>query len=314
VSPSERFTEIAARVRNWGRWGDEDQLGTINLIDDAARRRGGECVRSGKAFSLSLPLSERKGIQTGIIPGRLNPVRTMTHLNTPLSADADWICSSEDIVVMGTQAATHWDALSHVSYGGFMWNGYPATSVTVTGATRCGIHLVKTLVSRGVLLDVARAKGLEVLEEGYAIQPDDLDAACELAKVSVEPGDVVLVRTGQTAHLGLRKGTKRDLNKYVWPTPGLTMSTAGWFRDRDVAAVATDTLPLEVFPGEEDGTFLPVHLLHLVEMGMTQGQNWVLDDLADDCAEDGIYTFLLDASPLPFVDGTGSPINPVALK
>jgi kynurenine formamidase len=92
------------------------------------------------------------------------------------------------------------------------------------------------------------------------------------------------------------------------------MSTAEWFHSHGVAAVATDTLPLEVFPGEEEGTFLPVHLLHLVEMGMTQGQNWVLDDLAADCAEDGVYSFLLDASPLPFVDGTGSPLNPVAVK
>ena len=92
------------------------------------------------------------------------------------------------------------------------------------------------------------------------------------------------------------------------------MSTAEWFHSRGVAAVATDTLPLEVFPGEEEGTFLPVHLLHLVEMGMTQGQNWVLDELAADCADDGVYQFLLDASPLPFLDGTGSPLNPVAVK
>jgi kynurenine formamidase len=165
-----------------------------------------------------------------------------------------------------------------------------------------------------VLLDVALAKGLEVLEPGYPIQPEDLDAACALGRVSVEPGDVVLVRTGQMIHLGLNGRGRRDPMKYAAPTSGLTMSTAVWFHDRDVAAVATDTLPLEVFPGEEEGTFLPVHLLHLVEMGMTQGQNWVLDELAEDCAEDGVYEFFLDASPLPFVDGTGSPLNPVAVK
>ena len=106
----------------------------------------------------------------------------------------------------------------------------------------------------------------------------------------------------------------RDLVAYTWPTPGLTVETAEWFHQRDVAAVATDTLPLEVFPGQYEDLYLPVHLLHLVEMGMTQGQNWVLDELAADCASDGQYTFLLDATPLPFTNGLGSPLNPVALK
>jgi kynurenine formamidase len=286
----------------------------LNLLDDEVRRKAAACIRSGRAFSLSLELSERGGIQSGFIPGRINPLRTMTHLNTPLSDDPDWICSSEDVVVMGTQAATHWDGLAHVSYGGYLYNGHPASEVTAAGAARCGIHLVRTLVGRGVLLDVARAKGLEVLEPGYAIQPTDLDASCEMAKVAVEPGDIVLIRTGQMKHLGIGGRGSRDLIKYTWPSPGLTIETAPWFHSHDVAAVATDTLPLEVYPGEEEGTFLPVHLLHIVEMGMTQGQNWVLDQLADDCASDGVYTFFLDASPLPFVDGTGSPLNPVAIK
>ena len=81
------------------------------------------------------------------------------------------------------------------------------------------------------------------------------------------------------------------------------MATAGWFHDHDVAAVAIDTLVLEVYPCESEDLFLPVHLLHLVEMGMTQGQNWFLDDLADACAADGRYSFLLDATPLPFTGG-----------
>ena len=106
----------------------------------------------------------------------------------------------------------------------------------------------------------------------------------------------------------------RDLIAYTWPSPGLTIETAEWFFDHDVAAVATDTLVFEVYPCQYDDIYLPVHLLHLVEMGLTQGQNWVLDELADDCAADGQYTFLLDATPLPFTNGLGSPLNPVALK
>ena len=318
MAVSARFTEIAARVRNWGRWGPDDQLGTLNLVDDAARRRGVHSVRTGEAFSLALPLSAADGIQLGFVPGRINPVHKMVAVNEPLSADPGWICSSEDVVELATQCATHWDALAHVSYAGTMWNGYPASGVTPGGASRCGIHLVRTLVTRGVLLDVARARGTELLDPGYPIAPGDLDAALDLAGTEVAPGDVVLVRTGQMAHLALdgRRADRpgRDLVAYTWPTPGLTMATAPWFHARDVAAVATDTLPLEVFPGEDESLYLPVHLLHLVEMGMTQGQNWVLDDLADACAADGRYTFLLDASPLPFTGAVGSPLNPIALR
>jgi kynurenine formamidase len=320
------FTETARRVSNWGRWGDDDQLGTLNLIDDAARLRGVAAVRDGEAFALGLPLSEAEGIQMGFIKGRVNPTRSMIQVNHPLTDDPAWIASSEDVVTMAIQCATHWDGLAHASYGAGpdgprLYNNFPASMVTEAGAAVLGIHRVRSLVSRGVLLDVARAKGLEILDPGYPITPDDLDAACGLGGLAVEPGDVVLVRTGQTAHLALpgRPGLGggepvRDLVAYTWPVPGLTVATAGWFRDRDVAAVATDTMVLEVYPCEDEALYLPVHLLHLVEMGMTQGQNWYLDELADACAADGRYDFLLDATPLPFTDALGSPVNPVALR
>jgi len=320
------FAQLASRVSNWGRWGPEDQLGTLNLIDASARHRGAAAVVDGTAFALGLPLSAAEGIQMGFVPGRVNPERTMVCVNQPLSADPHWIASSEDVVTMATQCATHWDGLAHVSYGygpegGVLYNGYPAATVTDAGAGLLGIHRVRTLVSRGVLLDVARARGEEILPPGHPISPTDLDAACALGEVVVEPGDVVLVRTGQAAHLALpgRPGLSgrppvRDLVAYTWPSPGLTMATAGWLHRHDVAAVATDTLVLEVYPCESADLYLPVHLLHLVEMGMTQGQNWFLDELADACAADGRYTFLLDATPLPLTDGLGSPVNPVAVR
>jgi kynurenine formamidase len=311
VAVPARFSEVATRVRNWGRWGPEDEIGTLNLIDERARLRGVGAVRSGKSFALGLPLSEAEGIQAGFIKGRVNPTRSMIQVNEPLSADPDWVCASEDVATMALQCATHWDALAHVSYDGHIYNGYPASSVDADGAGRCGIHRLGAVVSRGILLDVARALSADVLSPGYAITPDDLSAASELSGLAVEPGDIVLVRTGQMVHL---TPPGRDLVAYTWPTPGLTIETAEWFFDRDVAAVATDTLPFEVFPCQYDDLYLPVHLLHLVEMGMTQGQNWVLDELAADCAADGQYAFLLDATPLPFTRGLGSPLNPVALK
>ena len=320
------FTDLARRVSNWGRWGADDQLGTLNFIDAAARLRGVAAVHDGNAFPLGLPMSEAEGIQMGFIEGRVNPTRSMICVNNPLSPDPEWIASSEDVVTFAMQCATHWDGLAHVSYGagpdgGKLYNGYPASSVTEAGTTKLGIQLIGSLVSRGLLLDVARAKGLEVLDAGYPITPADLDAACELGNLTVEPGDVLLVRTGQAAHLALpgRPGLagappKRDLIAYTWPAPGLTLATTEWFHARDVAAVATDTMVLEVYPCEDKDLYLPVHLIHLVEMGMIQGQNWFLDELADACAADRRYEFLLDATPLPFTNGLGSPVNPVALR
>jgi kynurenine formamidase len=302
---------VADRIRNWGRWGPDDQIGTLNLIDRDARMRAAGAVTSGKAFTLGLPLSEAEGIQAGFIKGRVNPTRSMIQVNEPLSPDPDWVCSSEDVVTLALQCATHWDALAHCSYGGVIYNGYPASSVTEAGASVCGIAQLTTVVSRGLLLDLPRALGLDVLEPGYAIRPEDLDAACALGRLEVAPGDIVLVRTGQMVHLA---APHRDLIAYTWPSPGLTIETAEWFHAHDVAAVATDTLVFEVFPCQYEDIYLPVHLLHLVEMGMTQGQNWVLDELAADCADDGQYSFLLDATPLPFLNGLGSPLNPMALK
>jgi len=305
------FAEVAARVRNWGRWGPSDEIGTLNLIDDAARRRGARSVTSGRAFTLGLRLSQDEGIQAGFVPGRVNPSLTMIKVNEPEGPDPDFVRFSEDVLTLATQSATHWDALAHCSHAGVLYNGYPAAEVSDAGAARCGIHRAGAVVSRGVLLDAARALGRDVLEPGYPITPGDLDAACGVAGVTLEPGDIALVRTGQMVHLS---PGRRDLVAYTWPSPGLTMETAEWFHAHDVAAVATDTFVFEVYPCQHQDAYLPVHVLHLVEMGMTQGQNWVLDELADDCARDGRYTFLLDATPLPLVRGLGSPLNPVALK
>ncbi|HZN12819.1 MAG TPA: cyclase family protein [Acidimicrobiales bacterium] len=298
------FHELARKVNNWGRWGDADQRGTLNFITDDVVRRAAATVRHGKRFALGLPL-DNNGPQLGAIPGRVNPLRTMVALKTAFTGDPSEVCFSDDVVVMGLQAATHWDALAHVTYDGRLWNGFPLDSIDEGGAHRCGIDNVDTLVSRGVLLDVAAARGVERLEPGYQVTPADLDAC----GVAVESGDVVLVRTG---HMTLLKaGDKRG---YGGASPGLTMATSQWFYEHEVAAAATDTMPFEVFPCERDDCLLPVHMLNLVEMGLTQGQNFDLEALAADCAADGVYEFLLDASPLPFTNGLGAPVQPVAVK
>jgi kynurenine formamidase len=293
------FADLYKRLSNWGRWGDDDEVGTLNLIDAAAVQRGVDSVRTRQRLTLGIPLDD-KGPQLGFVQGRVNPLRTMIAINEP------W---NDDVVTMALQAGTHWDALAHMSHEGSLYNGFPADTVTAHGASRCGIDKAPAIVTRGILLDVARVKGVARLEGGTAVTGDDLDAAAELAKVTLEPGDVVLVRTGQIQlfHAG-------DRPKYPFPSAGLGMSAAEWMHTHDIAAAATDNYTFEVVPCEIEEPFIPVHILHLVAMGLTQGQNWDLEALSAACADDGDYTFLLDATPQPFTGGLGSPVNPVVIR
>jgi kynurenine formamidase len=305
--------ELAAAVRNWGRWGASDQLGTLNLCDADAVGRGVAAVRDNQRFSLALPLSAN-GPQMGFIPRRENPVHDMVSVHmaaqphdTPGTPGiAVW---NDDAITMGTQACTHWDGLAHAAYDGHIYNGFPDSSVTAGGAGHCGVHLVGALAGRGVLLDVARALGVERLRATHPVTPEDLDAALELARTDLAPGDIVLVRTGH-----ITRFHDGDRLAYATSAPGPTPDAARWFHRHDVAAVATDNLIFEVFPGDRDDIVLPLHFIHLVDMGLTQGQNWDLEELADACDADGRYTFLLSAPPEPIVAGVGAPVHPVAIR
>ncbi|MET8950682.1 cyclase family protein [Streptomyces sp. NPDC004533] len=301
------FHEIAKRVNNWGRWGADDEIGTLNLITDEVVREAAACVCSGLRVPLALPLRQ-DGVQTGVIPGRVNPLHVMVQINQEVFGSGTVACS-DDAVTMGLQAGTHWDALSHVSHSGRLYNGRPADTVTPHGgAAFGGIDKPRHIVSRGVLLDVARALGRERLDGGHAVTPEDLDAAEEFAGTRVRAGDIVLVRTGQ-----IRSYLAGDRHAYGYPSPGLSVRTPEWFHARDVAAVANDTLTFEIFPPEIDDLWLAVHALDLVEMGMPQGQNWNLEELSTACGEVGRHSFLLSAMPEPFTGGTGTPVAPVAI-
>ncbi|MBT2525339.1 cyclase family protein [Streptomyces sp. ISL-99] len=303
-----QFHDIAKRVNNWGRWGAEDEIGTLNLItDEVVRTAAATTVRTGLRIPLALPLKE-DGVQTGLIPGRVNPLHSMVQINQELFGPGT-VATSDDAVTMGLQAATHWDALTHASHSGKIYNGRPAATITAhTRARFSGMDKARHIVSRGVLLDVARARGVDRLAGDHAVTSEDLDAAEELARTRVRAGDIVLVRTGQ-----IRAYLAGDKHAYGYPSPGLSIRTPEWFHARDVAAVANDTLTFEIFPPEIEDLWLPVHALDLVEMGMLQGQNWNLEELSTACAQEGRYAFLLSAMPEPFVGGTGAPVAPVAI-
>jgi kynurenine formamidase len=304
----DHLRELAARVSNAGRWGADDERGTLNLIDAAAVRRGVAAARDGRVFSLAIPFDEH-GPQTGALPGRENPRRTMLAVNTPYTGDPSDFCTSDDAVTMGVQAATHWDALAHVSYDRRLYNGIDAGVVDAAGAHRLGIETFGPIVTRGLVADVARLQGVDHFDDGYPIGGDDLDAALAARGVTAEPGDVLLVRTGQMHFL--RQG---DPDRFAHPTPGLATTAVEWLHDHDVAAVATDTLVFEVWPAEDPAVLLPVHMLDLVDMGMPQGQLWALDELAADCAADGRLDVLLCATPLPLTGAVGGPVAPTAVK
>lgn len=301
------WTDLAARVSNWGRWGADDRRGTLNLIDDAAVARGLAAVRQGRPVSLALAFDE-DGPQLGFIPGRTNPERTMISINHSITGDPADFTSSDDAVTMGIQASTHWDALAHVGYGGLLYNGVPMSTTTETGSSELSIDNVGALVSRGVLLDIARLHGVDHFDDGHQISGDELERAREAAGVDVHPGDIVLVRTG--AQHWLRVGDKLH---YSTPTAGLATTSIEWIRSHDVAAVATDTIVFECYPSEHPEVMLPVHMILIRDVGLTQGQNFCLDPLADICAETGQYDFLLVATPLPFTRAIGGPVAPTAI-
>ena len=317
----QEIIDLGEKVKNWGRWGDDDEIGTINFITNEVVKEATKCVISGKRFSLAFPLQQKGGLQLGSMPGRVNPLRTMIQLNTPVIGDPTLFCTSDDVVTMGLQAATHWDGLCHASWNGKIYGGRDASTITYDGASVCGIEKITSLTSRGVLLDIASLYGLEELPGGHAISYQDCLNAEKKQGVEVRSGDILLLRTGMMAKAkrgdvaGYGSGTQIE-NSPMPAFPGVGLGAVEFFFDREIAAVATDTITFEVMPWDPKvvGAILPIHCINLVMMGLTQGQNWDLEELSTDCQNDGKWDFLLEASPQPFVGGIGSPVNPIAIK
>lgn len=307
-----QFEQLADRVRNWGRWGADDQRGTLNHITPDVLREAAACVQDGRLFSLGLRF-DRNGPQLN--EGRFNPRLFATDLFTPLSAAHPTMRFSDDVVTMPLQCATQWDGLAHVHYGDALYNGHSASQSLGVHCTSCnGVEALAEagIMSRGVLLDIAQLKGVERLDPEYPISPDDLDAACDRFAVSIRPGDVVLVRTGHLRLFTLH-GDRAALHV---SEPGLIPECAEWLYDKSVAAVGADTVGVEVVPKVGFGEDVPFafHLLALRDMGCPLGELFNLEALSRDCARDGRYSFLFSAPPLAITGAFGSPVNPLVLK
>ena len=325
----EDFRRAAVRVRNWGRWGDDDELGTLNFITPAKVVQAASLVRQGKVFALGADF-DAQGPQGTAAPFRTNPIHLMTIDGGDAAAYAEMVRGwghaaaefigqvfdsgpmrfNDDYVIMPLQAATQWDALAHVYYEEQLYNGFPAAAVTSFGATRCSIDKVdvKGVVSRGVLLDVARHRGGEFADPAVPITPAELEAVASAFGVEIGSGDILVVRTGWYG------GFHQTPRNRAMAAAGLSWTCAEWMHDLEIAAVAADNVAVEHGASEVDGAFLPMHMLCLRDMGMMLGEIWDVDALAADCADDGVYEFQLTAPPLRVTGAVGSPLNPIALK
>jgi kynurenine formamidase len=306
------FREIGKKLSNWGRWGSDDRLGTLNFLTPQCTAAAARHVKSGRIVNLGLPISAA-GIQVGI-GGRVNPVHLMSMSPPDFVHRHDGMIAADDFIFMPLQSVTQWDGLGHVGYDGMFYNGVAAASVTtMQGSTVLSIDQIaaRGVAGRGTLLDIARLRGVGRLAAGEAITPADLEAAESSQGGRVESGDILILRTGWLQTFTV----DGDANRYWNGEPGLSLECAEWLHRRQVAAVASDNWAVEVMSPDIAAAeaAAPLHCVLIRDMGMTLGEIFVLDELADACAERGSWSFFFAAPPLMVVGGVGSPITPLAI-
>lgn len=297
---AETFAEWMSELSNWGRWGDDDELGTVNLITAEKRVEAARLVEKGISVSLARDLDKSESIHNAYPFKQEMNATGLEPSGDQYSGDSYWIRYHG-------LAHTHIDALCHVFYDDKMYNGFAQTLVTDEGARKLSIRgLADGIFTRGVLIDIPWAKGVSYLEPGTPIFPEDLDTWEAKSGVRVRPGDVVLIRTGRWARLE-DKGPWQ-----VWEAlAGLHASSIKWLSDRDVAVVGTDA-GVDVIPSGVDGQPFPVHRLLVVAMGTPIFDNLDLEQLREEASRQEQWEFLFTAAPLRVPGGTGSPLNPIA--
>jgi len=289
---------------NWGRWGPDDERGAMNLLTPDVVLAATQVCRTGKTYSLALPI-QRKGAPLYVshrgVPQRLTLTNSGDEGEFAGDGYAPGVGANEDMLILASHNLTHMDALSHVYADEAMYNGFPAASFTTHGgASRCDIRQTGSFAGRGVLLDLPRHFGLDVLEPGHPISSDELAACADAQGTQVGPGDILLVRTGWLDLFHRREGTMTQA--------GLGVDAVEFIADHDVVAVGADNSGVEVLPWDGD-VALNVHIELLVKRGVTLMEHLVLSELA----ADGCHEFLLCVGALPVTGAAGSPINPIAI-
>jgi kynurenine formamidase len=297
------FDRLFEKLKNWGRWGEDDELGTLNYVGDAEIAQAARLVRKGRKVSVGRPLDTVAGPDNG-----RPALHHMTHMGDP-GTDASSYYTDFIGVDFHGKSASHIDALPHVAYKGLLYNGRVAAEVVSSrGSSFAPISaLARGVVARGVLLDAARARGLDWVEPPLALAAGDLDAIASTLGVEVRHGDAVLLRSGQMRRRSALGPWDPDTSEV-----GLAVSAMEWLADRQVALLGGDG-DSDARPSPVEGIGGPVHVLAITAMGMCLLDNLDLEALSDACAEMGTYEFFLVVAPLIVPGGTGSPVNPIAL-
>jgi kynurenine formamidase len=303
--------------KNWGKWGPDDEVGSLNYLTPEVIARAAGCIRSGKVFTLQVKMANPEG--DPVWPGRSGATRTMVidegHYIAGKGPDfAGGAHYADDHMTCFLQGSTQYDALGHVWYDGQIWNGYDAKT-TIGGLSKASVLPIaeKGVVGRGVLLDMARHRNKEVLDVAETFTHEDLMACAAAQGTEIRKNDVLVIRTGWIAKF-YKVSREEFYGNFV--EPGLTYSPAlvNWFHDMEIPNLVTDTIANEVTVDPESGVVLPLHNALMRNLGVTLTEIAWLDDLANDCAADGQWDFLYAAAPLKVVSGTGAPVNPIAIK
>jgi kynurenine formamidase len=305
---------------NWGRWGSEDQLGCLSYLDAKEVLRGAQHIRTGDVFTLQIRMGRKDSPGDPLWPGRSgierqNILDESSWDGEEAPAFPGGLHYADDTAKIFLQGSTQYDALGHVWYDGKLWNGFDARS-TVDAMEKASVLPIaeKGVVGRGVLIDMARHRGKPWLDKGETFDHTDLEAAAAAQGVTIEPHDILCVRTGWLKYWYELNDPEKFYEGFT--EPGLTYSRdlVKWFQQREVPNLVTDTIANEVTYDPNSGVALPLHCALMRNLGVALTEIAWLDDLADACAEDGRWTFLYVAAPLKVVSGTGAPVNPVAIR
>ena len=307
------YRELGKKLSNWGRWGSDDKIGTLNFLTDRTIIDAGKLIKKGRLFDLSVPLgSSGPSIGGG---GRVNPIHLMGITPADKSrlhgiVEPYDLIVADDWITMPLQCATQWDGLGHVGYDGCFYNHVSCDTVSTLGGS--SVLSIEDIISkgptgRGVLLDITAIRG-RMLHANEEITPADLEAAEKRQNIRVGAGDILLLRTGWIQQFTVH----RSAVNFWQGEPGIGLSCMEWLYKREVAAIAADNFGVEMMaPGLQT---LACHCVLIRDMGMTLGEIFDLDELAADCEADGVWEFFFTSPPLKVEHGVGSPITPLAIK